>query len=278
MVSRIGSAVAEIRTGAEEQERERILQAAGEEQQCGQFDDVERQQRRRIDRLQPLHRVEGDLQREIEQRRQADDGDAGNDGDVEFQPLRHDEDRGELAERRQPAQPQDRIETDIAARMAEIGGGNVGHAGSLAARRRDHKFARACLKSAASLAASVARAASMPGHAGHDDSCTRRRDGPMNGPKWSIARPRQRHRPRPIRQVRRDRRRASGQALQDHPRGRRRLVPDRARQHHRPARRQRRRQDHDHRHDHGAGAADLGPHPGARPCRCRTRAPRCSAG
>ena len=44
------------------------------------------------------------------------------------------------------------------------------------------------------------------------------------------------------------------------------VVPDRARQHHRPARRQWRRQDHDHRHDHGAGAADLGPHPGARPC------------
>ena len=37
------------------------------------------------------------------------------------------------------------------------------------------------------------------------------------------------------------------------------------RQHHRPARRQRRRQDHDDRDDHGAGAADVRPHPGARP-------------
>ena len=70
----------------------------------------------------------------------ADDGDAGNDGKVEFQPLRHDEDRGELAERRQPAQPEDGIETDIAVRKAEIGGGDVGHCGSLAVRGRDHKF------------------------------------------------------------------------------------------------------------------------------------------
>src|SRR5436190_4082750 len=57
----------------------------------------------------------------------------------------------------------------------------------------------------------------------------------------------------------------SRQILQDHPRGRRCVVPDRARQHHRPAWRQWRRQDHHHCHDHGAGAADLRPHPGARP-------------
>ena len=44
MVSLIGSAVAEIRTGAKKQERERVLQAAGQEQQPGEFDDVQRQQ------------------------------------------------------------------------------------------------------------------------------------------------------------------------------------------------------------------------------------------
>ena len=123
----------------EEQKRKRVLQSPGQEQQRGQFDDVEREQRRRIDRLQPLHRVEGNLQCEIEQRRNADDGDAGNDGEVEFQPMRHDEDRGELAERCQPAQPEDRIETDIAVRKAEIGGVDVGHCWSLAARACDHK-------------------------------------------------------------------------------------------------------------------------------------------
>jgi len=82
------------------------------------------------------------LQREIEQRRNADDGNAGNDGKGEFQPMRHDEDRGELAECCQPAQPENRIETDIAVRKAEIGGGDVGHDWSLAARACDHKFAR----------------------------------------------------------------------------------------------------------------------------------------
>ncbi len=127
--------------GGQEQERERVLQPAGEEQQAGQFDDVERQQRRRIDRLQPLHRIEGGLQREIEQRGQADNGDAGNDGKVELEALHHDEDGGELAEHGEPAQPQDRIQTDIAARVAEIGGGDVGHSTSLAAQGRDHKFA-----------------------------------------------------------------------------------------------------------------------------------------
>ena len=134
--------------GGEEQERERVLQAAGEEQQCGKFDDVEREQRRRVDRFQPLHRVEGDLQCEIDQRRQADNGDAGNDGNVEFQPLRHDEDRSQLAEGCEPAQPQYRIQTDMAARLAKIGGGNICHAPSLPAWRRDHKFARSFLSGA----------------------------------------------------------------------------------------------------------------------------------
>ena len=51
-------------------------------------------------------------------------------------PWRHDEDGGELTERGEPAQPQYRIQTDMAARLAEIGGGNVGHFNSLAARLR----------------------------------------------------------------------------------------------------------------------------------------------
>ena len=126
----------------EEQEGERILQAAGEEQKGGKFDDVEREQGRRVDRFQPLHRVERDLQYEIGQRRKADNGDAGDHGNVKIQSLRHDEDRGELAERRQPAQPQYCIKTDMAARMAKVGVGNFGHSASLAVWRRDHKFAR----------------------------------------------------------------------------------------------------------------------------------------
>jgi hypothetical protein len=53
---------------------------------------------------------------------------AGRDRDVEFEPLGHDENRRELAEHGEPAQPQYRIQPDIAARMAKIGGGHFGHA------------------------------------------------------------------------------------------------------------------------------------------------------
>ena len=118
----------------QKQKRKRILQAAGEKQQPGQLDDVQRQQRRRVDRLQPLHRVEGDLQHQVEQGGQADDGDAGDDRDVEFESLHHDENGGELAEHREPAQPQDGVQTDMAARMAKIGGER---------RRSCRKFSRA---------------------------------------------------------------------------------------------------------------------------------------
>ena len=70
IVSRTGNAVAEIRTGARNRNENGFSQAAGEKQQPGQFDDVQCQQRRRIGRFQPLHRVEGDLQNQIKQRGQ----------------------------------------------------------------------------------------------------------------------------------------------------------------------------------------------------------------
>src|SRR6202022_4888164 len=83
---------------------------------------------------------ESALQHQVEQGGQADDGNAGDDLDVEPEPLRHDEDGGKLPEHGEPAQPQDRIQPDVAARMAKIGGGNVGHAGSLAGTGPDHKL------------------------------------------------------------------------------------------------------------------------------------------
>jgi len=42
IVSRIGSAVAEINTGARNRNEKRVLQAAGQKQESGQFDDVSR--------------------------------------------------------------------------------------------------------------------------------------------------------------------------------------------------------------------------------------------
>src|ERR1700754_286222 len=79
-----------------------------------------------------------------------------------------------------------------------------------------------------------------------------------------------------FRRIGRDRGRASGQGLQDHPGGGRCVVSHRARQHHRAARRQWRRQDHDHCDDHGAGAADVGARAGAG--RIDARAKRRGAG
>ena len=126
----------------QEKEREGVLQAAGQEQEPGQLDDVERQQRRRIERLQPLHRVEDGLHREIDHRRKADDHEAGEDRELEIQSLRDDEDGGELPQNGQPPQSQDGVEADIAVRLAKFGRHYVGHGRSLAVRRHDHKSAR----------------------------------------------------------------------------------------------------------------------------------------
>ena len=46
---------------------------------------------------------------------------------IEVEPLLDDEDGRELPEHREPAQPQDRIQPDMRARFAKIGGGGVGH-------------------------------------------------------------------------------------------------------------------------------------------------------
>jgi len=147
MVSLIGSAVAEIRTGARNRKEKGFCRPPVKKQKSSQFDDVQGQQRRRVGRLQPLHRVESDLQDEIEQGGQADDGHTGGDLDIEFEPLDHDEDGDELAEHGEPTQPQYRVQTDIAARMTKIGGGDVSHSLSLAAPCPDHKFASSVLSS-----------------------------------------------------------------------------------------------------------------------------------
>src|SRR5277367_4136345 len=105
----------------QKQEGERILQAAGQEQQPGQFDDVQRQQRGRKRRLEPLHRIEPELKDQIQKRGKADDGEARHDLDIEFKTLLDDEDSRELPKRGEPAQPQNRVQTDLAARETKIG-------------------------------------------------------------------------------------------------------------------------------------------------------------
>ncbi len=46
---------------------------------------------------------------------------AGHDRHVEFEALRHHEDGHELAQRREPAQPQDRVQPDAPLGMAKLG-------------------------------------------------------------------------------------------------------------------------------------------------------------
>ncbi len=128
--------------GRKEQEGKRVLQPAGQIQKAGEFDDIERQQSSRIGRLQPPHRVERDLQCKIEDRRQADDDDAGHHRQVEFQSLHDDENGGELAQHGEPAEPQDGVEADLALRMAKVEAGVIGHGRSLASHRSDYKSVR----------------------------------------------------------------------------------------------------------------------------------------
>ena len=78
-------------------------------------------------RLEPAHRIEGDLQRDVDGRRERDHRQAGNQRQLEIEPLLDDEDGRELAEHGEPAQPQDRVQPDMRARFAKIGGGVVGH-------------------------------------------------------------------------------------------------------------------------------------------------------
>ena len=73
--------------------------------------------------------------------------------------LRDNEDRRQLSQCRKPAQPQDGVQTDMAARMAKVGRIDIGHAAILAAWPTDHK------------------PAGRP-----DGPCVRRLDAARNGP------------------------------------------------------------------------------------------------
>ena len=100
--------------------------------------------------------------------------------DVEFEPLHHDENGGELPEHGEPAQPQDRVEADIAARMAKIGGGDFGHGRNSSRAGSGPQICQAlpdmvqCLALAAAMAQGVVKA--MPAQS--SSRRNRRRNGP----------------------------------------------------------------------------------------------------
>ena len=103
----------------QEKERERIFQPAGEEHQDRELRDIEGQQPGGAVGLDAARVPEADAQRDIEPGRQRDDGEAGPDRQIEFEAEIDHQHRGGLADHRQPAQPHQRVEAHVAARLFE---------------------------------------------------------------------------------------------------------------------------------------------------------------
>ena len=98
---------------SEEQERERVLQPAGEEQQHCQLGDIERQKPGRAIGREPLRHVEAQPQRYIEPGRKDDRGKAGIDRQLEIEPVVNHEYRGRLTDDGEPAQADQGVETHV---------------------------------------------------------------------------------------------------------------------------------------------------------------------
>src|SRR5215510_14572961 len=101
----------------EEQERERVLQPAGEKQQYCKFGDVERQKPGRAIGREPLRHVEAQPQCHIEPGRKDDRGEAGIDRQLEIEPVVNHDHRGRLTDDGEPAQPDQRVEAHVPQRV-----------------------------------------------------------------------------------------------------------------------------------------------------------------
>lgn len=105
--------------GGEEQERERILQAAGEEQQARELHDVEGEKQRRRIVAQPVARGKADSQRKIQPARGGNDEEAPAEGQVEPEPELRTDDGRTLPGEREPAQANEGVEPQVAARRGQ---------------------------------------------------------------------------------------------------------------------------------------------------------------
>ena len=105
----------------EQQEGERVLQAAREVEQRRELGDIEAQQPGGAVGFEPLRLAEADAQRHVEQRRKRDDGEAGPDRNLEFEAEMHHQHGGELAENREPTQANQRIQPHIARPIIDPG-------------------------------------------------------------------------------------------------------------------------------------------------------------
>ena len=228
----------------QEQKGERVLQAAGQEQEHREFGDVEGEQPGGAVGLQPLRHVEAQAQRDIEPGRQRDHREAGPDRQREIEPVIDRQHRGALPDNGEPAQPHEGVEAHIAARMV-LGKAERGHGrqSNVAGRR---------------FISSPGGAFCLQGLRFVRRGVTSARHGRQ--------------------QYQRRQRRFPGQALQGRGGGRRHFVSACARIDHRAARRQWRRQDHDHRDDSSAWSR---PRPARSACsarRCRRSAIACCTG
>ncbi len=238
------------------QERERVLQSAGEEQQPCQFHDVQRQQRGRVDRLQPPHRIGHGLQRQIEHRRQADDADTGDNATSNSSPCATMKIAASW-----PSTASQRSRRMVSRRMCRCDGRKSEAAVSVMSGQSSgarvlsqtrwptdsnelQAFGVTSLR-VTSLALHRAMAEERPSMTGNSKASSRPTvaDSTLSA-AIEVDR---------LVKVYKQTRAVDGISFYASPR-----------QHHRAARRQRRRQDHHHRDDHGSGAADLRPCAGAR--------------
>ena len=122
----------------EQKKSERIFQPAGEVQQRGKFGDVEGQEPGGAVGLKPLGLAEAHPQRHVQQRRQGNNRKARPNRNFEFQAEMHHQNRCQLAADREPAQPDQCVQPDIARPL--MGSGQTKHTANVAIRPRRTKL------------------------------------------------------------------------------------------------------------------------------------------
>src|SRR6266516_6580945 len=133
---------------SEKKQRERVLQAAGEEEQHGELGSVEGEEPRRPVGFEPLRHRETNAQRDIEPGGERDHREAGPDRQLIIEPEIDHQHGGGLPDHRQPAQPNQRIEAYAAPSAMGFLGRLLGHGDNV-------RYRRACSTAAAAPAGAI---------------------------------------------------------------------------------------------------------------------------
>ena len=123
---RNGSDAAEIITGARNRIENGLIEAARQEQQRRELEDVEAEDGRRRSIVEPLTDGKAQPEPEIEQRRHADAKEAPDDRQVEAEADAGHQNGDRLAGHRQPSQTDQRVDAQPARALAEIVAGRAG--------------------------------------------------------------------------------------------------------------------------------------------------------